>query len=65
MFAAFVVFDDEAVDDAFDEVDDVDGDCDCLLDKLAVDDDDKDVADVDEFCTGIDLVTRSGFLLSN
>jgi len=65
VFAAFVVFDDEAVDDAFDEVDDVDGDCDCLLDKLAVDDDDKDVADVDEFCTGIDLVARSGFLLSN
>ena len=28
MFAAFVVFDDEAVDDAFDEVN---GDCDCLL----------------------------------
>lgn len=37
---------DEA-DDAVDDVDDVDGDWECLLDRLAVDDEDNEVAEIE------------------
>lgn len=50
----------EDADDAVDDVDDVDGDC--LLDRLAVDDD-NDVADVDVAwggCTSLDEIGSIG-----